>query len=341
MKTYLFGAGKAVYTFLEFLKCIGGKNEVKIRGIVDNNESLWGNCIDNIKIYNPEVIKKEQWDFILVTSSYEKEIRKQLIEMGIKNDKIILGMDYLANLFVKEQYYKRYGKNHENKNERKYDLSKLVIYTAIMGGYDSLKEPLFNAPEIKYVCFTDNMNLKSNIWDIQRVNVTDGNDCREKARWLKLQPHKLFPEYTTSVWIDASFQIKEDIRSYIKRYERDTPILCYIHSRRNTVYEEANACIEAKRGNISDIKRQIEQYRLEGYTALNGLYETGCIVRQHNNSECIKIMDTWVNELEKYSLRDQISFPYVCWKANFQPDICDKSIYDNEWIEYLPHNRYY
>jgi hypothetical protein len=43
-------------------------------------------------------------------------------------------------------------------------------------------------------------------------------------------------------------------------------------------------------------------------------------------------MEEWWKEIEKFSYRDQISFPYVCWKNDFKPDICDQDIYNNEWL---------
>ncbi|MCC9262297.1 MAG: glycosyl transferase, partial [Methanobrevibacter woesei] len=44
--------------------------------------------------------------------------------------------------------------------------NKLLIYTAFTGSYDSLKEPEFIDDNCDYVCFTDNPNLKSDIWKI-------------------------------------------------------------------------------------------------------------------------------------------------------------------------------
>ena len=48
-------------------------------------------------------------------------------------------------------------------------------------------------------------------------------------------------------------------------------------------------------------------------------------------------MKKWENEIQKYSIRDQLSFPYVCWKNNFYPDISDLDINRNPWLLYNEH----
>jgi hypothetical protein len=45
---------------------------------------------------------------------------------------------------------------------------RLVAYTAIFGGRDSLKDPTVITPHCRYVCFTDEP-LVSEIWEIVRV----------------------------------------------------------------------------------------------------------------------------------------------------------------------------
>ena len=63
----------------------------------------------------------------------------------------------------------------------------------------------------------------------------------------------------------------------------------------------------------------------------------GCIVRRHNEDQVINLMSEWWFQINKYSYRDQISFPYVCWKNNFQPDISIENIYKNTFLRYFPH----
>ncbi len=42
-----------------------------------------------------------------------------------------------------------------------------VVYTAIFGGRDSLTDPDFINPDFTYVCFTDNDECQSGVWEIR------------------------------------------------------------------------------------------------------------------------------------------------------------------------------
>ncbi|MGE6539335.1 hypothetical protein [Bacillus luti] len=41
---------------------------------------------------------------------------------------------------------------------------KVIVYTALFGNYDSVKEPLFIDENIDYILFTDNRSIQSNNW---------------------------------------------------------------------------------------------------------------------------------------------------------------------------------
>ena len=92
-----------------------------------------------------------------------------------------------------------------------------------------------------------------------------------------------------------------------------------------------------RKGNKRDMILQVSDYLKKGYPLDYGLYETGCMVRIHNNDEVKMLMKKWENEIQKYSIRDQLSFPYVCWKNNFYPDISDLDINRNPWLLYNEH----
>ena len=46
---------------------------------------------------------------------------------------------------------------------------KVIIYTAIFGGYDELVEPDYIPEDCDFVCFTDSTHFKSDVWDIRVV----------------------------------------------------------------------------------------------------------------------------------------------------------------------------
>ena len=60
---------------------------------------------------------------------------------------------------------------------------------------------------------------------------------------------------------------------------------------------------------------QVNLYKEAGFPEKFGMREFSVIVRKHNNAECIKLMEQWWEQVNQYTMRDQISFPYVLWKS--------------------------
>lgn len=299
----------------------------------DNNSELWGREFKGLKIIPPSELKQDSADFIVITSIYIEEIKRQLIDkLGFSIDRIYFFDEYERKCYAKWQYLKKYSDLLERCEEKvNFDLRKLVIYTAITGDYDVLREPSYENKDITYVCFTNNRNIKSDIWNIEYI-YDNYLDNMHLAKKYKMHPDLYFKEFETSIWVDGKYEIEADFREYIKKYEQNKPILCFPHFKRECIYDEAAECICSKIGNKEGIIRQLSDYYQEGYPINNGLYEMGCIIRRHNEELVKKIMGDWAREIEQYSYRDQISFPYVCWKNNFEPDICDLDINRNQWL---------
>ena len=110
---FIFGAGSAYIRRRFQLNLIN----INILGLLDNDETIWGNIIDGMIIDDPRHIGKYDFDYILIASSYFKEIEKQLLDLGVKETSIIninilispssSGRYAIANNFIKydDGYY--------------------------------------------------------------------------------------------------------------------------------------------------------------------------------------------------------------------------------------------
>ena len=68
------------------------------------------------------------------------------------------------------------------------------------------------------------------------------------------------------------------------------------------------------KGDAEDVVvRQMEHYWLEGFPDHFGNVYCGILLREHNHPVCRKLMEDWWEQIDRYSRRDQISFPY--WKC--------------------------
>ena len=192
---------------------------------------------------------------------------------------------------------------------------KNLIYTAIFDDYDKLRDPLFVDKNCSYICFTDNENLKSYVWQIVQVKLNENYSKAQSARNIKINIHKYVDKVSNFLWIDANQQITRDL-SYIFDKNDSFDITLLQHPDRICIYEEALACIQLYKDSQEVINAQMKRYFDEGYPEKDGLHATGLIIRK-NNERINKFCEAWFNEILHGSHRDQLSFDYVNWKKRF------------------------
>ncbi|MFQ6729651.1 MAG: glycosyltransferase [Alphaproteobacteria bacterium] len=194
-----------------------------------------------------------------------------------------------------------------------------VIYTCITGDYDGLIKHQCINNNFDYVCFTDNKTLlnKKNIsgWDIKPLKYNKKDKIRN-ARWHKVHPEKLFPNYDFSIWIDGNLDVlNEKLFQKFDNFKKKHAIIwTYKHPLHDCVYDEADLCLKLKKDFPEVIHKQVDFLRSEKYPEHNGAAETGIVIRNHSNKQYAKIADTWWNMISKFSRRDQLGFGYALWK---------------------------
>ena len=200
---------------------------------------------------------------------------------------------------------------------------KKVIYTALVGNYDSLMQPAAVDPEFDYICFSDCIKgPKVGVWEIRPIPFTSPSHTRV-ARYSKLQPHVVLPEYEYSVWMDANILIKgEEFYEKVNAKISEGVKMAFVpHPSRDCVYEEIVRCYRDVRISFRDAVKQRRHLLAMGYPEHWGLMETGLILRRHNDQDVIRISDAWWEELQNYTFRDQLSQMPVCWKNGIRPEL--------------------
>lgn len=333
----LFGAGERLYEFLRYRKYNEQIFQDKIIAIFDNDTNKQGKRIENFEILSPEQLGDFTWKSIIVTANYYNEIKKQLKDVFGYEECVVHIDEYLRENMIQYQYERNLKENKDKvlQDEDRFNLKSLVVYTAIMGDYDELKDPLFVSDDIKYVCFTDDKKLKSNVWEMRYVEKSENSKLQ--VREYKILPHKFFPEYETSIWVDASFDIRGDLREFASQYQNKSNMLFFPHIERKCIYEEAAECMTRHLDENSKLLEQINKYMNSGYPINQGLVFCGCIVRNHKKKNVIKLMEDWWKEVQNYSQRDQVSLPYLIWKNKVSYDVCNQY---NEWNPWLKQNKH-
>lgn len=205
-----------------------------------------------------------------------------------------------------------------NTDNSKMDKNNNVIYTCITGGYDVLNDPIKTTEGFDYVCFTDNLNVNTNVWELRPLPMeTEGLSNVKKQRYVKINPHKVLPEYETSIWVDGNLDLYGGINKFVEEQCKDSIICIPKHPVRNCIYDEMIAIYKSKKDTMEKMKPQADRYMAEGFPKHFGLVQTNIIYRKHNNPEVVALMNLWWSELKNGSHRDQMSFNYAVWKLKF------------------------
>ena len=207
---------------------------------------------------------------------------------------------------------------------------KIAIYTSIFGGYDDLIDDQYQMDGVDYICFTDR-DLESETWKVIK-STPIYNDPNRNAKKYKILPHRYLKDYDYSIWIDGNIKVISDIRPLCNDGSYKVYDHMYVFDKRNCIYDEAQAILNfgkinsertPERGiknwkdNPKLIVDQMNRYISEGYPKNNGLATNPIIVRNHNDSDVIAVMEDWWTEIKYNSKRDQLSFNYIAWKNQF------------------------
>lgn len=212
-----------------------------------------------------------------------------------------------------------------------------VIYTCITNGYDTLDEKPFICNGFDYVCFTDNPSLESKVWQIRPMpKETEDIPSHKKQRFVKINPHKVLPEYDISVWVDGNIHIDGDINDLLS----NETIIIPQHPKRDCIYDEMTACFNLKKDTMGHMLPQISRYKKENFPEKYGMVQSNIIIRKHNTDECKKVMNLWWKELSNGSHRDQLSFNYCLWKyQDVKVKLLDKFIYKSKYFKLSTHKK--
>lgn len=200
---------------------------------------------------------------------------------------------------------------------------KLVVYTALIAEESlPLEEvgqffPFVHPKEdVRYIAFTNRQDLKSDFWEVRKVDVWKNYSPRMMSRFLKWNPDKAnLPEHTHTLWLDSQVYFTIEPKALTKTYLQDKYHTA-IHHHTDIYSAYLEGMVSAylyKTDTGSKINPQLERYFEEGLPFQYDHYETGVLIRKNCN-ESRFLNEIIFKELEEYSIRDQISTPYAVWK---------------------------
>lgn len=195
-------------------------------------------------------------------------------------------------------------------------MPKFAIYTAVVGNYDEISQPLVVDPRFDYFLFSDSIKEEHiGIWQIKPIEYYNP-DRIKIARYVKTHPETLLPDYAATLWMDANIQIVDSwvYERFLELYSQGVELASVKHPERDCIYQEIFAVCSVKWETVETAWRWNRVLRQNNYPKHNGLFETGVTYRMHTPS-IRKIDEDWWNCIEQYSRRDQLSFNFILWRC--------------------------
>lgn len=183
----------------------------------------------------------------------------------------------------------------------------MIVYTAVFGDYDTVRAPE-HPGNARWVCITDGEPAPEP-WETVQVAPWTWGDPRRRARTYKVRSHRWFTDNVV-VWLDGNVTLNVPPESLLW-YIENADIAVVDHFRRDH-YAEADACLALGKGDPDLIKMQVEAYRDENCPPCP-VVSTFLMIRRQTPA-VVTLNDMWWKQLRRYSLRDQISLPYVLWR---------------------------
>ncbi len=188
----------------------------------------------------------------------------------------------------------------------------IVVYTSIIGNCDSLKQAPPPAPDRRYVCFTNNVELHGRGWEM-RWNVPPAESPRKASRLLQVRSHLLFPEADQVIWIDGSCEFYPGGLDRMLEDAGDAELAGMEHPHRHTCWAEGAETILLGQSPEGLVEQQMVAYGAERFPS-HGVTTTGLFLRRHTTRVTV-FNQQWEHEMAKYGMNDQLSVDYSAWKV--------------------------
>ena len=220
-------------------------------------------------------------------------------------------------------------------------MKNLAIYTVIVDGYDSLKEPVHPQlrEEADFYCFT-NSDITSDYYTVVPIEKMF-DSATLTNRYYKILSHPVLKDYQYTLYLDGSLQIITDTLQPLVTLLEDNDVAMFKHRRKNCIYQEARAIIGHRRADCKTVFAHVKRYSQEGFPRNAGLVEAGAIVRNNQSSRLKAFEKAWWHEFYHNTHRDQLSFNYVLWKhpirfVFIQPGNVARSLFFEKHEHHVP-----
>ena len=225
------------------------------------------------------------------------------------------------------------------------------IVTYLFGDYDVLRDPDEVDPSAEYICLTDRDDLKSDVWEIKKLNgwdLSNYNDWQKTliARYMALE----YINTNICLKIDASVHIKKSPTFITEILSKNNIINAYylLHPWRNNYIAEYDEWICTR--NLDTLQKEtFINYCNEHNYDLNvpGMIMTTIMIQKNN--EVNKMLNRYVLKelmmIDNFNVRVDQTYFSIIYANEFFPHVHTKflsmQVLDSDYFEYYYHGKNY
>ncbi len=204
-----------------------------------------------------------------------------------------------------------------------------VVYTAILGACDSLKQAPTGAD--RAFCFTDDPEHLADPkgWEIVQWSLgtwQEPNPRREAWR-LRCLPHELF-DYSTVAWVDASVTVTDFPR--LVEDAKAQHIASLKHHNRTCAFHEGRELVNVGQADPVAVNAQLDGYRAAGFQP-RPLSISFMLVRS-NTHKAAAFNVMWDQEIRQHAGDNtQLSLDYCAWSTGLTVHPLEGSCHRNPY----------
>ncbi len=211
----------------------------------------------------------------------------------------------------------------------------VTVISSCYGQFDTILVPPEQTSTVdRWLMVTDDFDGGYDAgWDVL-VQPRPWVHPRFAAKHAKAQPFD-YTDADIAVWLDAGavIQSRQTIEWLVDELG-DHDMAMWLHPERNNVYDEATCSAAIGKYEGQHCRQQAEHYQSQGLPDV--LWATGCIVWRNTDANRL-LGRMWLSEMLRWSLQDQLSFPYVSWRCGIRPTPLNHKLWRNPYVRWRGH----
>ena len=182
----------------------------------------------------------------------------------------------------------------------------IIFYTCVTNGYDKIVEP-YKDPDVKYVCFYDDgVEPEAKGWEYIKLTV-EGTCPVRRSYHPKHRPDLYFDKGSTTVWVDASYEITQSLINESKIIFKDCDFALQEHPSKRSLPSEFAKLYGEGFSTKEEILSMAKKIKTIGYT-LNEYNQTiNSVIWRVLTPEVIRWCYIWRQWYDLGINRDQVS----------------------------------